>query len=77
MPDLHDFSGIGDFQAHFGCADIGIENREDVIDPPFKNPVRICIQVDVREFTEMHRAKSFSYTSHMIHTYDKSEMVKG
>ena len=32
MPDAHDSAGIGDLEANFGRADIGIENRANVAD---------------------------------------------
>jgi len=42
-----------------------------------EDPVGVGIQSNVRWVAKPHAARSFSYTSHMIQTRDRSEMVKG
>ncbi len=46
--------GILHFQPDLRGADVGIENRADIADPPGENAVRIGVQLDVGKLAHVH-----------------------
>ena len=49
--------GVGDFEANFGGAEAGIENRQNVVDPALEDLVGIGVQMDVGVFADVHRVE--------------------
>ena len=47
-------AGILHFQPDLGGANVGIDDRQNVADPPLQNAVRISDQMDVGIFADMH-----------------------
>ena len=47
-------SGVGDFEPNFCGAEIGIENRQNIIDASFEDLIGIGIQADVRILADVY-----------------------
>src|ERR1700722_18199023 len=47
-------SWIWYFEPHLRSAEAGIENRQDVIDAPFEDPVWVGVQADIRILADAH-----------------------
>src|ERR1039458_3826879 len=50
-------SWIRHFEPNLRSTEAGIENRQDVIDPPFADMVGIGVQPDIRVLTDVHRVE--------------------
>ncbi len=51
--DAHQ-SGIGDLKPNLGGADVGIENRQNVVDAALEDLVGIGVQVNIRVLADVH-----------------------